>query len=253
MSSKFKKKNLALKKQEEAILDKDLEEFQGTATELFFIKLSRKIQRNRLQVFAGVAVLFLAFSGVIGYLEYSAYKELKSTERLEEILDSWNSNPLLSVDSKIASMEKFYKDGASGSVHIRTAKILSDLYAIQKNYSKAAELLEKSGKGIEDLREPKAYFFFVAGNYRELANEKDLAIANYEISASLLENLREVPSFKSWTLYHIGRLKLEKGDKNGASASLRKVLSLEPGESQSDLEEVKKLSTFLLLKLSQLN
>jgi hypothetical protein len=103
------------------------------------------------------------------------------------------------------------------------------------------------------LREPKAYFFYIAGNYRELANEKDLAIANYEISASLMENLREVSSFKSWTLYHIGRLKLEKGDKNGASASLRKVLSLEPGESQSDLEEVKKLSTFLLLKLSQLN
>lgn len=254
MGNKFQKKNLAqLKKEEEAILDRDLEDFQGTSTELFFIKLTRRIQRNRIQVLAGLVAVFVILASVIGYLEYSSYKELKSTEKLENILESWTTNPLIPSKDKISVMENFHANDSSGAVKIRTAKILADLYVQEKNFAKAAELLETSGKKIDPLRESKAYYFFLAGNYRELAGEKDLALANYEISASLLDSLREAPSFKAWAIYQVGRLKYEKGDKNGASDSLRKVLNLEPGEAQADLEEVKKLSTFLLLKLSKIN
>jgi tetratricopeptide (TPR) repeat protein len=254
MGNKFQKKNLAqLKKQEEAILDRDLEDFQGTATELFYIKLTRKIQRKRIQVLAGVGVVFVIFASVVGYLEYSSFKEMKSTEKLELILESWTTNPLIPTKDKISVMENFHANDSSGDVSIRTSKILADLYVQEKDFTKAAELLEASGKKIDPLRESKAYYFFLAGNYRELAGEKDLALGNYETAASLVDALRETPSFKAWALYHVGRLKYEKGDKNGASDSLRKVLTLEPGDVQADLEEVKKLSTFLLLKLSKIN
>ncbi|WCL48717.1 tetratricopeptide repeat protein [Leptospira sp. GIMC2001] len=254
MSSKFKKKDLSrIKQQEEAILDRDLEEFQGSAVELFFIKLGRRIQRNRLQVFSGVLVFFILIASVIGYFEYITYKETKATEKLEVILESWDLNPTISVDTKLETMNAFAENDASGNVKIRVAKVLSDLYVGKEDYKKAAELLEKAGREISELREAKAYFFYLAGNYRELADDKDLALKNYQTASGLLENLREITSFRAWSLYHTGRLLAENGDKTGAGAALRKVLLIEASEQSgaADLEEIKKLSSYLLLKISQ--
>lgn len=252
MSSKFQKKNFAeLKKHEAAILDRDLDDFQGSAVELAFIKIGRKIQRNRLQVFGASFAVFVLIASVLGYFEYSQHREQKATEKLEIILEIWEKGSPSTTQAKIQELEDFLENVSYGIVDIRVTKTLSDLYAQEKNYTKAAELLEDSGRKIESLREAKAYYFYLAGNYRELANEKDLALKNYLTASSLLDNLRETPSFRAWSLYHTGRLQAEKNDKAAASDSLRKVLLIEPGETMTDLEEVKKLSTFLLLKLSQ--
>lgn len=252
MSKKFQKKNFAqLKKEEEAILDRDLEEFEGTKTELFFIKLGRKIQRNRLRVFGSVLALVLIVSSVLGYLEYSDYREEKATEKLELILESWQKGESSSNQEKITLLRDFLENDSFGVVDTRVAKTLSDLLAEEGEYRKAAELLEVHAVKVSDLREAKAYYFFLAGNYRELADDKDLALKNYETSSTLLENLRETPSFRAWSLYHTGRLKSEKGDLAGAGDALRKVLLVETSEVGSDLTEVKKLATFLLLRLSQ--
>lgn len=252
MSRKFQKKNFAeLKKQENDILDRDLETFQGSAMELFFIKLGRRIQRNRLGFFGGAFAIFLLIGGILGYLEYADYRAIKSTEKLEIILETWEKGGSPSTAEKIQELEKFLGSEASGDVVIRVAKTLSDLYAEAKEYKKAAELLENAGKKIDGIRESKAFYFYLAGNYRELAEDKDLSLKNYQTAASLLDNLREAPSFRAWSLYHSGRLLAEKGDKNGAGEALRKILLIEPGEAMSDLEEVKRLSTFLLLKISQ--
>lgn len=252
MGSKFQKKNLArLKKESEAILDRDLEDFDGTKTELFFIKLGRKIQRNRLQVFGSVLAVFLIVSGVLGYLEYTDYRENKATQKLEVLLESWEKNPSVTPAVKIQVLENFLDEDSFGVVDIRVAKTLADFLSQEGEYAKAAKLLEDHGVKIEGYRESKAYYFYLAGNYRELAGDKDMALKDYETSSSLLENLRETPSFRAWSLYHSGRLNAEKGDNTKASESLKKVLLIEPGEAGTDLTEVKKLSTFLLLRMSQ--
>jgi tetratricopeptide (TPR) repeat protein len=251
MSSKFQKKTLTqLKKQEEAVLDRDLEDFTGTAAELFFIKLGRRIQRNRVRVFLSFLGFFLVFGSVLGYLEYRDYQETKSTEELEIILEGFDRT-LTPVEERLDRLKTFHESSAYGAVKLRSGKLLADQYIALGNYSAAAGLMEETGKGIESLRESKAYFFYLAGNYRELGGETDLALANYETASRLLENLRETAAFRAWSLYQTGRLKLEKGDKAAAGDLLRKVLIIEPGEANSDLTEVKKLSTFLLLKLSQ--
>ncbi|MCC5815903.1 MAG: hypothetical protein JJT78_14205 [Leptospira sp.] len=252
MSNKFQKKNFAqLKKEEEAILDRDLDDFQGSKTELFFIKLGRKIQRKRLQVFGSIFGLFFIIAAILGYFEYSDYREVKATERLELILEQWQRGEQSANEDRIKTLEKFLAEDSFGIVDTRVAKTLSDLYVETGEYKKAASLLEVHGVKIPDIREAKAYYFFLAGNYRELADDKDLALKNYETASSLLENLRETPSFRAWSLYHTGRLKAEKGDVANAGEVLRKVLLIEPSDAGSDLTEVKKLATFLLLKISK--
>jgi tetratricopeptide (TPR) repeat protein len=252
MSNKFQKKNFAqLKKEEEAILDRDLDNFQGSKTELFFIKLGRKIQRKRLQVFGSIFGLFFIIASLLGYFEYSDYREVKATERLELILEQWQRGEQPANEDRIKTLESFLADDSFGIVDTRVAKTLSDLYAEAGEYKKAANLLEIHGVKIPDIREAKAYYFFLAGNYRELADDKDIALKNYETASSLLENLRETPSFRAWSLYHTGRLKAEKGDITNASEVLRKVLLIEQSDAGTDLTEVKKLATFLLLKISK--
>ncbi len=252
MSSKFQKKKFSqLKREEELILDRDLIDFQGTKTELFFIKLGRKISRNRLPVFGGMLFLFILFGSFLGYIEYAAYKEAKATEKLEILIESWQKDLFLSPEKKIQQLETFRESEAYGLVHIRLAKTLSDLYAQIGNYTKAAELLEESAQNIKDLKEARAFYYFLAGSYRELANEKEKSLKNYEISSSLLEDLRETALFRGWSLFHAGRLNMELGNSDLGSEYLRKVLALEPGEARSDLTEVRKLSAYLLLKVSK--
>lgn len=251
MSKRFQKKTfLSLKKQEEAILDRDLENFEGSSIELFFIKLSRKIARNRLAFFGSILFVFFVLGSILGYFEFIHYKEVKSSEKLESIRESWLNLPSPSLEKKIEQLERFRKEDAYGSVKTWSAKILADLYVELKNYEKAASLLEEVAPSIQPYLEARAYYYFLAGNYRELSGNFSIALKNFERSNELLEKSNEVPFFKGWSYYHTARLNYEQGNLEKAKINLEKIFLLEPSELNQDLTDLKKQATYLLLKIS---
>ncbi|MCE9500320.1 MAG: hypothetical protein K8R21_07470 [Leptospira sp.] len=152
---------------------------------------------------------------------------------------------------KIKDYEELQQSYSLTKPILRTSKVISDLYARNGEFGKAAELIEKAGKKIDEPKEIKAYYFYIAGNYREQAGDLKAALQNYSVSGALLSNSKSTPGFAAWSLYHTGRLRLATGDKEGAKKDLRKVLEIESDQSQSGAKSAKELATFLLIKLNK--
>ncbi len=248
---KFVKKNIIDKKREEELRahQDEFADFEGSKAELYFLKFTHMLARNRKNVFIGLGVVFVALAAVIGFFEFQDYRFQKETVLFEDLVTK-HKKAKATPETQIADLETFLKDQSSGNMDLRVWKDLSRLYAETSNWEKAAEYLEKAGKKIDTPKEMKAYYFYLAGNYRDKQPEPAKALENYKISSTLLETNTEAKSFKAWSFYQTGRLQLANGDKPGAKLSLEKVLKIDGDESEN-LEEVKLLSTYLLLKLGK--
>jgi hypothetical protein len=62
---------------------------------------------------------------------------------------------------------------------------------------------------------------------------------------------KEMVVMSSWTLFQIGRLKYEQGDKEGSIVDLKKVLELDSDQMGFALKQPKLMSTYLLLKINK--
>jgi len=248
---KFVKKNIIDKKREEELRahQDEFADFQGSTAELYFLKFTHFLARNRKNVFLILGSIVIVLVSVIGYFEYQDHRFQKETVLLEDII-SKHKKTNAPIDTQIADLESFLNSNNSGNMDLRVWKDLSRLYAEKGNWEKSADYLEKAGKKIDTPKEMKAYYFYLAGNYRDNQADSKKALENYKIASTLLDNNSEVKSFKAWAFYHTGRLQLETGDKPGAKLSLEKVLKIDASESDN-LEEVKLLTTYLLLKLGK--
>ncbi|MBE7412060.1 MAG: hypothetical protein L6Q54_05490 [Leptospiraceae bacterium] len=221
-----------------------------SSVEIFFHKLSVFIKRNRIQVFSAILGIVVVIVLIISITEYIKYRENVATVEIEKIEKKHLQNPLIDIKDKIKDYEKYQKDFTLEKPFLRSSKVLSELYAKNGEFSKAAIALESAGKKIEDSKEIKAYYFYIAGNYRERANEMKEALQNYGISNSLLTP-KDTPSFSAWSLYSTARLKLLTGDKEGAKKDLAKVLEIDSPEFEENLKSVKELATYLIIKLNK--
>jgi tetratricopeptide (TPR) repeat protein len=248
---KFVKKNLIDKKREEELRahQDEFADFQGSQAELYFLKFTHMLARNRKIVFIGLTTIFLILASVIGYFEYQDYRFQKVTVLFED-MTAKHKKANAFPDTQIADLETFLKDQSSGNMDLRVWKDLSRLYAEKANWEKAADYIEKAGKKIDTPKEMKAYYFYLAGNYRDKQPDLKKALENYKIASTLLDTNNEAKSFKAWSFYQTGRLQLANGDKPGAKLSLEKVLKIDGSESDN-IEEVKLLTTYLLLKLGK--
>jgi|JI8StandDraft_1071087.scaffolds.fasta_scaffold00042_53 tetratricopeptide (TPR) repeat protein len=248
---KFVKKNIIDKKREEELrAHKDeFADFEGSKSELYFLKFTHMLARNRKNVFIGLGFTFVLLAVVIGYFEYQDYRFQKETVLLEDIIAKHKKGKA-NTDLQIADLETFLNEQSSGNMDLRVWKDLSRLYAEKSDWAKAAEYLEKAGKKIDTPKEMKAYYFYLAGNYRDKQPDLKKALENFKVASTLLETNNETKSFKAWSFYQTGRLQLANGDKPGAKLSLEKVLKIDATESDN-LEDVKLLTTYLLLKLGK--
>lgn len=245
---KFHKKNIIDKKREEELVAKDeFADFEGSKAELAFLKFSRFLAKNRKSVFISVGGVVLVLAILIGFFEYRDYLFQKETVTLEDI-NLKNQKTNANLESKILGLESFLKNQSTGKMELRVWKDLSKLYVEKGEFGKAAELMENAGKKIDIPKEMKGFYFYIAGNYREKENNLPKSLENYRIAATVLETSRELNGFKAWSFYQTGRLFSLTGDKVQAKQYLEKAIKLEGSETQ---EEVKLLSSYLLLKLGK--
>ncbi|TGL64552.1 tetratricopeptide repeat protein [Leptospira sarikeiensis] len=232
----------------------DIDPYAGlSGAERIFAIFFSKIGENKKQVLFGIGVLFLTVVAVVSWNEYRAEQFRKGTLAIEKLEKELSLSPMTDINDKIKKYESILSSYNSSSLEIRLAKTLGDLYAKNGDYTKAAEKLEFAGKKIDELPEVKAYYFYIAGNYRESGNQLAEAESDYAVSVSLLSNRKNVAGFYAWSLYQAGRLKLANGKKEEAIELLKKVLDQEIPSPSEDFKAVRELAAYLLLKSSQAN
>jgi len=240
---KFQSKSAIDKKKAEEGLD-PYADFDGSPGELFFLKLSHFIGKNRKSIGIGFLVLFASLAGVIGFLEFRDNQRQSATAKFEE-MEVLLQRQMVGVDQRIQAYEAFLLENPA--IELRLWKELSKLHSDKGDWSTAASYLEKSAKQIDEPKEMKAYYFGMAGVYRDAGGELELSLQNLEIASSLLETNLEVPSFKAWLNYHLGRVQILTGKKESGIENLKKVLLAEP-KSESQLAEIKTKASYLILK-----
>ncbi|MCB1189342.1 MAG: hypothetical protein H7A23_02500 [Leptospiraceae bacterium] len=241
-----------VKHQQYRVDQDEFENFEGNIFELYLLKFSRYVSRNRKPFFIGIGIFIILLLIFIGYGEYSRYTNATATVELEK-LDKKHENPQIDLAQKIKDYEIFEAKYGRTDSNKRASKILADFYARNGEFAKAALTLEKVATKIDNPKEVKALYFFIAGNYRELAGkEGDIkqSIQNYSIASSLLKNNDETAAFRAWSLYNQGRLKISNNQKEDGLKDLKSVVELESKSNPSTLEEVKELSLYLILKSS---
>ncbi|MDF3818898.1 tetratricopeptide repeat protein [Leptospira sp. 96542] len=245
---KFHKKNAIDKKKEAELIQKDeFADFEGSKSELIFLKFTHFLVRNRKNVFISITVAIVLLASVIGFFEFRDYQFQKETVALED-LKILNQKNKLDLEKQIQGLEVFLKEQNTGKMELRVWKDLSKLHAEKGEFGKAAEYLENAGKRIDSPKEMKGLYFYIAGNYREHENNLAKSLENYQTASVVLETSRELNGFKAWSYYQTGRLFYLTGDKTKAKEFLEKSLKLEGAESQDD---VRLLSSYLLLKLGK--
>ncbi|TGK18663.1 hypothetical protein EHO61_09325 [Leptospira fluminis] len=210
-----------------------------------------KVGEYRKQVLIGVAILLVTTVAVVGWNEYRADQFRKGTIAVEALEKKFLLNPGIDIAEKIKQYEELSSNYHSESLRIRISKTLGDLYARNGEFAKAGEKLEWAGKKIDELPEIKAYYFYIAGNYRESGGQFPQAESDFDTAVSLLNNRRNVSGFYAWSLYQSGRLKAKNGKKAEAKENLRKVLEQELSSPSDEYKSVRELATYLLVKLNQ--
>ncbi|PJZ68672.1 hypothetical protein CH373_08340 [Leptospira perolatii] len=213
--------------------------------------LFSKIGERRKEVFIGIGVLLLLVLTVVGWKEYKADQFRKGTIAIEALEKKYSLAPNTDLSEKIKAFEGIASQYSSPHLDLRLAKTLGDLYARNGEFAKAADKLEWAGREIDDLPEIKAYYFYIAGNYRENGGENSQAELDYETASSLLSGRRNVAGFYAWSLYQAARLKSKNGKKSEAKELLKKVLDQEISSPSEEYKSVRELSTYLLIKLNQ--
>ncbi|WP_078130110.1 hypothetical protein [Leptospira alexanderi] len=226
-------------------------DFQGSKVELALIKFFRAISNRIKEVLIGVGLILVVILVAVAYVQYQDSQFEKGTIALEALDKKFRANPTIDLKEKIQAYEEISAQYSSKKLELRLAKILSDLYSRNGEFQKAADKLEWAGKKIEEPTPVKAYYFYLAGNFREREGNFALAETDFNTSATLLANTREVNGFLAWSLYQTGRLQVKNGKKAEAAESLKKVLDQEIKTPASDYNTVKQYATFLLIQLNQ--
>jgi tetratricopeptide (TPR) repeat protein len=247
--SKFDRKKYReeqFQKEKEAKVVDPYENFEGTKTELLFLKTIHFILLHRVKFLLGLLSIIATIIIYVGVKEYSEYRIAQATLDIEKVEKKFTKDFSLTTPKKIEEMEALLAKHSFKDAKLRIYKRLSDLHLEAFEVSKSAEYLEKSAELITDSKELKAYYYYLAGSLRDQSNETKLAISNFDKASLLLTNARELNGLVAWTHYQAGRLKLKNGEKESAIKDLNRVLDIE--SDNPDIAEVKKLSTFLLLK-----
>ena len=226
-----------------------LDNFEGSKTELLFLKFSRFFARHRSQFFIGIGVFIAAIVIVVAVGEYLQYRTNQATIQIEKVEKKHAKNFSADTNQKIKDYEALLEKYSSKEAKLRIFKRISDLHVEAFEFGKAADYLEKAAELIDDSKEIKAYYYYVAGSHREKTKDNKLALDDYSKASSLLANNRETHTLSAWTYYQTGRLRLLSGEKEAAIKDLRKVLDIE--SEASDMAEVKKLATYLLIKANK--
>jgi tetratricopeptide (TPR) repeat protein len=247
---KFRKE--AAQEAEEKALQDPYQDFQGTASELLFLKFSDFMSKYRNVIFISIAVSITVLIAVLSFFEYRSYTFKNATVMLEDMEKEIQTAKVpLSIEDKIKKYQTFLSENTSKSIRFRTSKTLSDLYVEKAEYIKAAETLEPIAKELDLPLELKAYYYFLTASYRELGKDIPKAIENYTIAATVLGNNRETPAFYSWIHFNLGRLQISKGDKTKGLESLKKVVNLETTSTEPSIQKTKKLATYLIIKTNK--
>ncbi|MBM9501642.1 hypothetical protein JWG44_15415 [Leptospira sp. 201903071] len=226
-------------------------DFQGSKLELILIKFFRSVAAHIKEVLIGAGVILAIVLAIVTYVQYQESQFEKGTIALEALDKKFRLNPAIDLKEKIQAYEEVSSQYSSKKLELRLAKILSDLYARNGEFQKAADKLEWAGKKIDEPTEVKAYYFYLAGNLREREGNLASAETNYGTAANLLTNTREANGFLAWSLYQTGRLQAKNGKKSEAIQSLKKVLDQDIKTPASDYNTVKQYATFLLVQLNQ--
>ncbi len=226
-----------------------LDNFEGSKTELLFLKFSRFFARHRSQFFIGIGVFIAAIVIVVAVGEYLQYRTNQATIQIEKVEKKHAKNFSADTNQKIKDYEALLEKYSSKEAKLRIFKRISDLHVEAFEFGKAADYLEKAAELITDSKEVKAYYYYVAGSHREKTKDNKLALDDYTKASALLANNRETHALSAWTYYQTGRLRLLNGEKEAAIKDLSKVLDIE--SEASDMAEVKKLATYLLIKANK--
>ncbi|MBK8395192.1 MAG: hypothetical protein IPL26_08100 [Leptospiraceae bacterium] len=226
-----------------------LENFEGSKTDLLFLKFSRFFSRNRTQFFIGIGIFIVAIVTIVAVGEYLDYRMNQATIQIEKVEKKHAKNFSLDTKTKIQEYESLLANYSSKESKLRIYKRISDLHVEAFEFSKAADYLEKAAELVGDSKEIKAYYYYVAGSHREQSKDNKLALQNYAKAASLVATNRETHSLSAWAHYQTGRLRLLNGEKEAAIKDLNKVLDID--SEASDMAEVKKLATYLLIKANK--
>jgi tetratricopeptide (TPR) repeat protein len=237
------------KKSQQVEYNDPLENFEGSKTELLFLKFSRFFAKHRSQFFIGIGVFIAAIVTVVAVGEYLQYRTNQATIQIEKVEKRHAKNFSTDTNQKIKDYEALLDKYSSKEAKLRIYKRISDLQVEAFDFTKAADYLEKAAELIADSKEIKAYYYYVAGSHREKAKDNKLALEDYTKASSLLANNRETHSLSAWTYYQTGRLRLLNGEKEAAIKDLNKVLDIDT--EASDMSEVKKLATYLLIKANK--
>lgn len=242
--SKFKAKNI-LKEKTEQKLDPipakrpEEEEFKTGFEKAFDATIEFLVERRKYVLWGIVAALTI-FVTVLGVFQYLKMKERRAVVALEILLEgAYQSKP---TPEKIRILNAFKSNFSSGTVTNRINKMLADLYSENKEYAKAAELLESLGSKLDFSNEWKAYFFYSAGLNREFANETAKALSDYTTANSLLKNPKETPQLIAWTLMASARILNQVDRKAEAKTNWKKVLEID----STQINELKSKAFILL-------
>lgn len=252
--AKFDRKKFRenLKQQrEEREYEVELEAEEKSPAEKLLLKFVHILKENRLRVFLGMLFIFLVISAVVVVGEYNKYREnlsILEAEKLEKKIEK--SIPLDDL-AKIKEMETFLQSHSAKSAQIRISKQLMDIHVKAGEYQKAFPIAEKIASTVESPKEVKAYFYYLQGNYSELAGDKKISLEAYKKALEQINGKKEMIIMNSWTLFQVGRLKYELGDKEGSIVDLKKVLELESDQMGFALKQPKLMSTYLLLKINK--
>jgi tetratricopeptide (TPR) repeat protein len=252
--AKFDRKKFRenLKQQkEEREYEVELDAEEKSPAEKLLLKFVHFLKENRFRVFLGLLFIFLVVSAVVVVGEYNKYKEnlsILEAEKLEKKIDK--SIPL-DDPAKIKEMESFLQAHSAKAAQIRISKQLMDIHVKAGEYQKAFPIAEKIASTIESPKEVKAYFYYLQGNYSEQAGDKKISLEAYKKALEQINGKKDMIIMNSWTLFQVGRLKYELGDKEGSIVDLKKVLELESDQMGFALKQPKLMSTYLLLKINK--
>jgi tetratricopeptide (TPR) repeat protein len=252
--SKFDRKKFReelRKKELEAMEKNPFENFEGSQTELFLLKVSHYIAKNKFIVLGILLSIVLAVAIAIGVDEYLKYKHENAVAEIEKIEKKHSKDPAITLDAKIQDYETFLQTHDSARINIRTFKSLANLYAEKKDFEKASSYMEKAANLASDVAEVQAYLYYSAGNLFEANKNYKKALENYSKASGLTFTNRELPNLNAMIYYSMARMKLEEGQKDAAVQDLKKLLEIEAKYENPVLSEAKQMATYLILKLNK--
>lgn len=238
-------------RQEQQKSQEELELENKTPTERVLISILQVMRANRVKFLSGIVFLVLMFALVLGIRQFNQYRETQAileAEKLEKKLEKTNN---LEDTAKLLEMEAFLQKHKGKLAELRISKEAMDLHIKAGQFQKASEYSLTIANTIQTPPELKAYFFYIHASLCEEAGDKTRALDSYTKVLSQNAGKKDMAIMNTWSLFHMGRLKFESGDKEGAISELKKVLDMENEQLDFALRQPKLMATYLILKINK--